>query len=723
MDTNNKNDREYRVSEQLERGGGTKDRSRESTARSESSNEVLEGRKSDAEGTIRNSLTPDNFFQSLDFNKILSGLKRRKFWIAGVVAAFLIIGLVLGWALKDTTYTAYVRLLYNEREVTDDSFSPVQPLSRGTVVQMLTIPSTMEKVIEKLNLDLSAKELREKVVVVERAGSEMMRLEMYGAPNAERAIEVVNTFADVAIRRNVNLYREQAKKTLEDFDLRCRETEKRLASIKKRIEEFQKENRILEPSVEQQAYLENVSEASTRLSQARVQLNEIKIKIENYKSQIEKLPEEVPSQSIENNPIKRRISNTEVALMEAKTRYGPDNPKVLSLERNIEEMRKLLRNKNYEETREQTYIPNPLRKEMQAELVRLEIQKEAAEETVKELKAELKEKRSRFSKMPGKNLEYLSMVQEKNAAQQNLTALQSKRDQLRMAMRMDLADFEVIEYAAEATPYGSKLAQFLPILSLLLGIGGGVGGSLVLELLDPYIRTRKQMESFYNVSCLADIPAMDDLTADNSYSALIPYLREIVDKLPMIASGNKLDAVGFFSAFEGEGKSSLAFNLARYYNSLGVSTLYLDFSPTGNPLVATEGLENRKGLIEYLQGECSWSEIEQGYEGVKFAKVWQEQPEMVELLKNKRMARLWDTVKREYKLIIVESAGMLDNPAALELANIVSYPILLVGSPVTRKRFVDLGLERLESRGVSPVATILNMMDTSFANDFNTRAH
>jgi hypothetical protein len=105
----------------------------------------------------------------------------------------------------------------------------------------------------------------------------------------------------------------------------------------------------------------------------------------NYKKLIAQLPNEVLSQSLEDNPIKRRIANAEVALMEARTRYGADNPRVLLMEDSLREMRKTMTSESYNDNRERVYVENPVKREFETELLKLEAEKQVLEQSVQKI--------------------------------------------------------------------------------------------------------------------------------------------------------------------------------------------------------------------------------------------------------------------------------------------------------------------------------------------------
>jgi len=661
-----------------------------------------------------------NIIKTLDFGKILSGMFR-KGWLALLcIVIMAVLGVMGGKKLQKESYAAKVKMLYSGGKKTvvkagNKSSFMLSSLGRETCVKMLSLSVNAEDVINLLGLDMSKADLMWMIGVTSDKRSEMVGIEISGAPTEDECLQLVNTYAEVAIENNRLFYKNQILTLFEQFDTRAKDAKVELDNLNKKIVDFQIENGILELSAEHQVYLQTLSATAERLSNAQIEHNEILVQIQNYSNLVATLPDEVVQESYESNPVKRRISNTEVALMEARTRYGPDNPKVQLIEREITELRRMLNDGSFEETREKTYGPNPMKLQYRATIIELEMRELGAEQTAKKLEQELTEMEARFKDMPATELVFASLLRQKDTAESIYQALKDSAEDASLALQMEFGDFKILQLASDAEASGSLLAIIFPVFCIFVGIGAGVVLVLIWELLDRHLRTIKQVESLYTPPCIVAIPDYKELTPDTAYHYLLNSLREISTRLNLLTKGQRIRSLGFVSARDDEGKSSLAFNLARYYTGLKIKTAYIDFDHAQNPFLdSVVAGQNVVGLQEYLRGTASFEDISATHSGVGVFKVTALTQDMQELVKSAEMARLWDTISDTYDLIITENPPLCTGSAGAVLAGLPEHVLFIIGSGVAPKKLVDKAMNRIETVSIAPLGIVFNKVGAAF---------
>lgn len=669
--------------------------------------------------SVKIPFSPDKILDSIDILKVMRGLLKHKRTMAFFVAGFTLLAVLSYLQLRGKSFSATVRLLYRSEENKTGGWGSssslnLESFSKSTVVGMLQYPSVLESVTNRLGVTHDLGALKASLLIVQPSESDVVRLEYYNATSSTNAIEMVNTIADCAVEYNAELYRGQIVDMYDSLKNRMNSVGEILNERERAVEEFQNANRMLNPGVEHEAYLDMVSKTALQLSQAKISSEELGIRIVNYEKQLEQLPDEVISRSYENSPLKRRISNLSMTLMAARTKYQPDNPKVKRLEKQMSELRKALNNNSQESEREQIFEPNPVKKEMEGELVRLKIQKRATSNSVVKLEENLEKIKSRFNDMPRKDLEYASLVQQKNMAEEIYTKLKATVEHAEIAMTDELADFEIIEYAREAAVYGSPASKIVPAFLTLFGLMGGLATALIMELCDPYLRTRKEMEQSYDLPCLTAIPYFEELGVENSAELLVNYVREISNRIRLVENMGNQHSIGFFSTDREEGKSTLSFQLARYFVGLGMKVVYLDFDYHKNPILERVDFSADFGLIAYLKMNTEIKNLMCNYEGLDFFKAEIHDENLPELIKSTNMARLWDYLQREYEIVIVDSPPVKEDGVAVEIAKLIEVPVSMVASSKVKKSAFDRSIALLEMNGISPKATLINMVDSVY---------
>ncbi|NOU36488.1 MAG: hypothetical protein HOO88_06935 [Kiritimatiellaceae bacterium] len=671
--------------------------------------------------TIRRETSFQDFFRNLDIIKIARGVYR-KFWMV-LLAAFgmLILFIPVARSLQGgVTWSAESVIIYTKptQKQIDSQGSAflLRPLSQDTLVDMFLSPAHI-KVLEE---STGFKPLTKHVSFDSQSKSDIVKLRVNAMPSEKTAIDGVNKLSAIIIEDNDQYYRQLAAAAYEQYKTQREITEQSFNEAVKAVEEFQLKNQLLELNTQYQNYFSSVNAASERLSIAQVAHEGLIVRIKNYEKMIAELPEEVLNEAQENNPLKGRISNAEAALLQARIQYASDNPKILRQERELEELRKLLQSGTFDETRERTYLKNPLKGQLEGELLKLRSEEDVAAQQVTSLKKDLDTLQAKFKDLPRLEKEYAALLQKRAEQDAALKVIKASEESARRTMQANLSDFKLINPAVTAEPtVASLVGKIIPIVGFILGFFGGLLVVLLIELLDAKIRTQQQLETAYDAPCLASIIEIPNLETYDTYKLLLPSLREISERLNIVLQGHRAKVLGFFSSLDGEGKSTLSFNLARYYSSLHIKVLFVGFDAQPNPCLP--GTEDtgwpQMGIEDYLRGEAELADMLTHVNGVDVIRVQSMQADLLDLAKGSAMPRLWDLLRQNYDLIITEAPAILDHPLSGTIAGFQDEIIYVLASPVSDRRIVDAGLEFLEDRGLAPRALIFNRVDAYYLED------
>ncbi|HPR82784.1 MAG TPA: hypothetical protein PLD51_02910 [Pontiellaceae bacterium] len=671
--------------------------------------------------TIRKENAFQDFFRNLDLIKIVRGIYR-KFWIVllaafGMMILLIPVARVLQGGVTWSAQSVFIYTKPTQKHIdTHGSTFLMRPLSQDTLVDMFLSPAHIKALEDAVGL----KPLRKNVSFDSQSKSDIVTLKVTGIPDEKTAVAAVNKLADIIISDNDQYYRQLAASAYELYKTQREVAEKNFNEAVQSVEAFQLKNKILELNTQYQNYFSSVNAASERLSIAQVAHDGLLVRIKNYEKMISELPEEVLNESLEENPLKRRISNAEAALLDARIQYAADNPKILRQEREIAELRKLLQSGSYDETRERTYVKNPLKGQLEGELLKLRSEENVAAQQVTALQKDLNDLQLKFQDLPRLEKEYAALLEKRVQTDASLKSLKASEESARLTMNSSLSDFKLISPATTAEPTAASLiGKIIPIAGFIFGFFGGLLLVLIIELLDAKIRTQQQLENAYSAPCLASIIEVPNLENYDTYQLLLPSLREISERLNVILQGQRAKVIGFFSSLDGEGKSILSFNLARYYSSLHIKVLFVGFDAQPNPCLpgAAETGWPQMGIEDYLRGTAELTDMVTNINGVDVIRVQELRADLLDLAKSSSMPRLWDLLRQNYDLIITESPSVLDHPISGTIAGFQDEIIYVLASPVSDRRLVDAGLEFLEDRGLAPRAIIFNRVNPYYLED------
>lgn len=660
----------------------------------------------------------ENPLQAVDWTGLLRAVGARKALIAAVTAVALGAGVLGAVKVNRPRFDARASLLYRpERQkqlvsASGSSFA-VRGLARPTAVGLLRRGRTMEQIIANLKLPLTVDELKWMTRTSSEKNSEIVLLDVSGAPTAGTAIGIANELARAAIADNAAFYRGQALDAKRQFEAQADEARKVLEAAARALTEFQATNRLMEASADIQAFYDAAAAAAERLSNAQVEKRSLAVRIENYRRLIKDMPDEIVRESYENSPLKRRISNTEVALMEARTKYGPDNPRVKALEEEILEMRRMVSDQSFDQNREQVFEANPTKQQFAAELLKLEAEQQVAERNVDQLAAELAQVERRFEHLPRQQLQFAALQQRRAAADDMVRALKRSADDAALAADLDLADFELLEPARRSASSRSPLVGVLPVLGLLFGLAGGVALAAALAFLDPRWRTRRQVELALQIPAIVEVRRRNDLSPANAYAHLLPLCRRIYERWTVWNSERPCRSIAVLGSVPGEGRSTVAWHAARYFSSMNLRVACVDFDGAPNPWI--HAVRPEAGLESFLRGIAPWERARSEADGVTVFKVATPTPDLVELLRTPAMGRFWGMLSSSFDMILLEGPGTPGDPAGAFLAEMADRFVCVIGAGIARRDEVLAALEPIDRNGLSPDLAVVNLVDPRFA--------
>jgi succinoglycan biosynthesis transport protein ExoP len=257
------------------------------------------------------------------------------------------------------------------------------------------------------------------------------------------------------------------------------------------------------------------------------------------------------------------------------------------------------------------------------------------------------------------------------------------------------------------------------LLSVLFGLGAALALALFLEHLDDTVRSAEDVERISGLVTLGIIPKITfgrtteaELADPRSHTS--EAYRSLCTALQLSTESGLPKTLLISSAGPGEGKSTTALTVARYFAKIGLKVLLIDADMRKPTLHAKLNLENATGLSNYLTGACEPPELLQQTDtpNLAFMASGPLPPNAADLLGTARLLSLLSVGCEVFDLIVVDSPPVMGLADAPLLSSAVAATIFIVGAGQVRTRLIRAAVKRLQFSRASLIGTVLTRFDT-----------
>lgn len=664
--------------------------------------------------------TDDNAGEfQLDIRRFIAGILQRK-WLVLMTAALVtstIFAIILfaidsHWQASTTIIkrSHQDRLALAER----DPFKS-QDYNLATLLDTLKLPSSMERVRDSLDLQTSITTLAQAIDISLGRDSKIINLKVTW-DDPDMAAQVANIVAATFIDRTRGLMRNDAQAAYNYYFAQLEETRSKASQLSGRVLEYKQSNGISDLDAETKVILEEMSRLQGEYNTKLAETDALKEAKKRLIEAIADEPEQVITYTIYRSPLKNRLAEYDWELRDALSKYTNENPKVIKLKERIAALKQMIEQNRDEAVPENTYTPNTKLEEMELRLHQItdDIKlHESMADAFKQTKMDMEQK---LGVIATQDKEFMLLRAQLDGMLKLESQLAQRVEETRLAMQRNEASFDIVERAvppSDPLPSGRKL---LAIVGLFLGISSGLFLALLLEVGDPYLRSRRDvLKIIGNDICL-------ELASDKSghaglidiedpVSQLSNHYRGLVNDIDVINNNqNRITAVA--SIESGTGQSMVTANLALARCIKGQHTLVVDTDLRHNRETGVEAFlgmnETTKGLYEYLvdNTELHINKLGVGKPDlISAGKVISDSRGLLKLARTDLVSITNQAEPGSYRIFDLPPLEGLE--PAFEMAGQLGQIILVTRSGQTRRTDLKRCIDQLAQRGIEVVASVV----------------
>ncbi len=273
----------------------------------------------------------------------------------------------------------------------------------------------------------------------------------------------------------------------------------------------------------------------------------------------------------------------------------------------------------------------------------------------------------------------------------------------------------IAEAQAPEKASSPKILQNLG-LGLVVGLLLGFGIAVLRHVRDTKIRNEDDVRALTGSPLLGVVAYEPDVSShpmilrDQPLAGPSEAIRRLRTNLQFLDLANRPKSIVISSSIPGEGKSTIALNLAVSLADTGTRVILVDADLRRPSIAQYVGIEGGVGLTTVLIGRAEVEDVVQplGVTSFDLLPAGQIPPNPSELLGSMAMADLLEQLTGSYDMVLLDSPPLLPVTDAVVLSNLAGGALVVVGADRIHRPQLQQALESLETAGAHLFGIVMN---------------
>lgn len=588
----------------------------------------------------------------------------------------------------------------------------------------------LQQTIETLKLTnkdgdpLTPKELREKLEVSLVGGSDVIQIS-YKDPDPIQASQVVNTLMDIYLEEQIRSTQAETANADSFVSNNIPQVEEKLKQHESILQDFRTKHNIVDLQEEKKILVSELGTLNRQIATTGSQLQGTQAQTATLQKQLGlSLSQAIEVNQLGNSPtvqsILTELTNTETELAKERQRFKDSHPSIASLLEKKADLRQNLEQQIAQAVGSGVKVSdgllqsdrlseNTLEKFINLKIEELSLQQQLS--SINQYQQAYLQRAEQLPKLEQREREISQQVETARKTYENLLSTQQELQILRNTKTGNAA---IIEQAI-APEQGSTGRMAFMLLGILLGLLLSNLTVIYLETQDRTLKTIAEIKKKLPYKVLGIVP-LNNLSEregvivqrqPDSYASEI--YRMIQTNLKFVTAQRPPKVILITSSVPGEGKSSIAANLAAAISQLGRRVLLIDGDLRRASQHQIWGTSNHLGLKDVLTNQVSLREVAiQPMAKLDLLSSGLIPPNPLALLDSNEMGELVAKARKEYDIVIIDAPPLPVTADVLTLSKLVDGIVFVSRPGVVEKESAELATEALESTRKKVLGMVIN---------------
>ena len=658
-------------------------------------------------------------------------LKLRRRWIPALAVFVFTVGTTAFLSsFLEKTYKSEGKILFKKdeigsiKDIEGSNFSSLLDNQTPLSTEQLRITSkpVLQETIDQLKLEdvegnpLKVKDFKKRLAVDIVGGTDVISL-TYKDADPVTAAKVVDTLMDVYIKEQIRS-KKSATVSAEGFvTTEIPKIENKLENLESRLQNFYEKNQVVDLKEEKRILVTELGNLNRQISTVGAELQGKKAQTQSLQNQLGlNLNQAINANQLANTPqvqsILSQLGATETELSQERQRFNDNHPAVASLLEKKQALNSQLQQliANYVGAKVSSgLLQSQNLKENQLErFISLKIEELSLATEVSSLAQYQQVYLNRSRAIPRLEKQEQTLLREVESARSTYNTLLDNKEKLALLLNKDSGNVEIIE-RGQIPDEGSTGRVALMALGILMGLFLSNLTAILLEMQDRTLKTIPEVKQKFAYQVLGIVP-LDTLQEHqggivvqrepDSFASEI--YRMIQTNLKFLALKRQPKVILMTSSVPGEGKSTVAANLAAAMAQLGRKVLLIDGDLRKASQHELWQVSNKAGVKDVVAHKTSLAQVvSQPMQKLDLLTAGTIAPNPLALIDSQEMNELVARARKEYELVIIDAPPLAVTADVLTLTKLTDGIVFVSRPGVVENESAELAQETIANANLS----------------------